>query len=543
MPERDVLLSIRGLELITSLDRKAVVSDLDLDIRHGEVHTLLGESGSGKTLTALAVLRLLPAGVRWRAGEIRLGERNLPALPERELRWVRGRRIAMIFQEPQTALNPVMSVGAQIGESLALHRGLRGEARRARVVELLQAVGIPDPDRRAGEYPHQLSGGMKQRVMIAAALAGEPELLVADEPTTALDVTTQAQILELLAEIGRQRGMSILFITHDLGVAAHISDRIAVMKEGRIVERADSARFFSRSPAHPYTRRLFASLPQALRRAPSIPGQRRVPLLEVEDFRAWFPIRKGVLRRVQGYVKAVDGVSLAVPEGRTLALVGESGSGKSTLGRGVLRLLPAHSGRVLFAGENLLALGAAELRRRRTRLQIVFQDPYASMNPRMMIADIIGEGLKIQGIHRDRVQRIARVTELLEQVGLDRDCLYRYPHEFSGGQRQRICIARALAVEPRLLICDEPTSSLDVSVQAQILELLIALQRRLGIAYLFITHDLGVVRYLADEVAVMQAGKLVEQGPVNILKAPAHPYTRQLLASVPCLPELPDQSS
>lgn len=536
MPETDMLLSIRGLEIGLGRDGNSLVSDLDLDIRRGDVYTLLGESGSGKTLTALAVLRLLPPGVRWRAGEIRLDGQNLPALPEREMRRVRGRRIAMIFQEPQTSLNPVMRVGAQIGEALALHRALKGRALKTRVVELLEAVGIPEPERRADEYPHQLSGGMKQRVMIAAALAGEPELLVADEPTTALDATTQVQILKLLSEVIHQRGMSMLFITHDLGVAADISDHIAVMKDGRIIERADNKRFFNRTPEHPYTRRLFTSLPQFMSRETSKPGPRPTSLLEIEELRVWFPIRKGVLRRVQGYTKAVDGVNLVVPEGRTLALVGESGSGKSTLGRGVLRLLPAYSGRVCFAGKDLHALSAVELRKLRARFQIVFQDPYASMNPRMMVADIIGEGLKVQRVGKGPAYITARVTELLEQVGLERDCLYRYPHEFSGGQRQRICIARALAVEPRLLVCDEPTSSLDVSVQAQILELLIDLQRRLGIAYLFITHDLGVVRYLADEVAVMQAGKLVEQGPVDMLEDPKHSYTRQLLASVPRLP-------
>lgn len=536
MPETDILLSIHGLALDLGRDGNSLVSDLDLDIRRGDVHTLLGESGSGKTLTALAVLRLLPPGVHWRAGEVRFDGQNLPALPEREMRQIRGRRIAMIFQEPQTSLNPVMSVGAQIGEALALHRALRGKALRARVEELLEAVGIPEPERRAGEYPHQLSGGMKQRVMIAAALAGKPELLVADEPTTALDVTTQAQILKLLSDVIRQQGMSMLFITHDLGVAANISDHIAVMKNGRIVERADNTSFFNRAPEHPYTRRLFTSLPQFMSREAPKPGPHRALLLDVEDLRVWFPIRKGVLRRVQGYVKAVDGVSLAVPEGRTMALVGESGSGKSTLGRGVLRLLPARSGRVCFAGRDLHALGVVELRKLRARFQIVFQDPYASMNPRMMITDIIGEGLKVQKVYQNPARITARVTELLEQVGLERDCLYRYPHEFSGGQRQRICIARALAVEPRLLVCDEPTSSLDVSVQAQILELLMDLQRRLGIAYLFITHDLGVVRYLADEVAVMRAGKLVEQGPVDILENPKHPYTCQLLASIPRLP-------
>ena len=525
----ELLLEVEGLEV--RFGDTTVVSDVDLHIRHGEVCTLLGESGSGKTLTALAVLRQLPPAARMQARGIRLRGRDLLQLPEREMRQVRGGQIAMIFQEPQSALNPVMSVGRQIGESLLLHSGLRGRALRERVVELLDAVGIPAPRRRAGEYPHQLSGGMKQRVMIAAALAGKPELLIADEPTTALDVTTQAQILALLQQLSKQEDLSILFITHDLGVAACISDRLAVMKEGRIVEQAGREQFFSQTPTHPYTRKLFAALPQNMQRPRATAAAE--PLLEVEDFQVYFPIRKGILQRVHGHVKAVDGVSLTVRAGQTLALVGESGSGKSTLGRGILRLLAPHSGRVRFAGEDLYSLSNAELRRRRAQFQIIFQDPYASMNPRMMIMDIIAEGMRIQGLR----EVTTRVSTLLRQVGLEPDCMHRYPHEFSGGQRQRICIARALAVEPRLVVCDEPTSSLDVSVQAQILHLLLDLQQRHGIAYLFITHDIGVVRYLADEVAVMQSGLLVEQGPVSLLENPSHPYTRSLLDSVPQLPE------
>lgn len=557
------LLQIASLSIAFGDGREAsafAVRDLRLEVRRAETLALLGQSGSGKTIAALAVTRLLPPAARLAAGSVRFDGRELLALPERDMRLVRGRRIAMIFQEPQSSLNPVLSIGRQIGEVLRLHRGLRGRALRERTLELLDAVRIPEPRRRIAEYPHQLSGGMKQRAMIAIALAGEPELLIADEPTTALDVTIQAQILELLEELRRRTGMAVLFITHDLGVAAQVADRVAVMKDGHVVETAARDRFFA-APEHPYSRELFAALPARLGRrrpgdapgaaegAPQRPrsgdagnGADRSPpaassLLEVRDLKVHFPIRRGVFRRQVGHVAAVDGVSLTVPEGRTLALVGESGSGKTTLGRGVLQLARPTAGSVRFAGMELTQMRGAALRRLRAGLQVIFQDPYASMNPRMTIADIVDEGMRAQGIGGSYAARMARVDRLLEQVRLDPAHKYRYPHEFSGGQRQRICIARALAVGPRLLICDEPTSSLDVSVQSQILKLLLELQERLGLSYLFITHDLGVVEYLADEVAVMYRGRLVEHGPTErVLSRPQHSYTQRLLAAVPRVP-------
>jgi len=532
------LLEVAGLEVGFGSDTDAVVRGVSFTLARGESLALLGESGCGKTITALSVLRLLPPAARVNAGSIRLHGRELLDLPERDMRAVRGGNIGMVFQEPQTSLNPVMTVGAQIAETLAVHHRLAAATRRRRVVELLELVHLPEPERRADMYPHQLSGGMKQRVMIAIALAGDPELLIADEPTTALDVTIQAQILELLRELQRSTGMALLFITHDLGVAAAIADHVAVMKAGEILETAKRDDFFH-APAHPYSRALFDALPTRLaqqdERRPRTGDTK--PLLEVSDLRVWFPIRKGILRRVAGYVKAVDGVSLQVHAGTTLAVVGESGSGKTTLGRGILQLVRPHAGSVRVAGTELVGLGGETMRRRRAQLQVVFQDPYASLNPRMMVGDIIAEGMMVQGIGGNRAERGERVRHLLEQVGLDPDSHRRYPHEFSGGQRQRICIARALAPSPRLIICDEPTSSLDVSVQSQILRLLAELQDRLGLTYVFITHDLGVVAYLADHVAVMYQSRIIEHGPAeHILHRPAHDYTRRLLAAVPTLP-------
>ncbi len=588
------------------------VDGVSFDIAPGEAFALLGESGCGKSMTALSTMRLVPepAG-RITSGAIRLHGEDLLALPEVAMRDVRGRRIAMIFQEPMTSLNPVLTVGEQIGETLARHLGLRGERARVRVLELLDSVGIPDPARRYGEYPHQLSGGMKQRVMIAIALAGEPELLIADEPTTALDVTIQAQVLELMRQLQKDMGMSILLITHDLGVVAEMADRVAVMYAGQIVEQASRERFFA-DPKHPYSRKLFESLPNMGKRGQrlavirgSVPSlatvfrgcrfvdrcdyawavcREQVPawtplddgqgvrchlhdpayqpapvpkaaavesvttagppaapgagaeLLRVDGLKVHFPIHKGLLRRVASYVRAVDDVSFDIPASRTLALVGESGCGKTTAGKGILQLIPPTAGVVRFAGRELTALPPRELRRQRGELQIIFQDPFSSMNPRMMITDIIEEGMITQGIGGSAAKRAARVDRLLEQVGLSPELKHRYPHEFSGGQRQRICIARALAVEPKLIVCDEPTSALDVSVQAQILNLLKDLQDELGLAFLFITHDLSVVEYLAHEVAVMYLGRIVEQGSVEeVLNNPLHPYTRALLAAVPSI--------
>jgi peptide/nickel transport system ATP-binding protein len=605
------LLTITDLHTQIGRGERAVraVDGLSLHVDRGETFALLGESGCGKSITALSILRLLPqpAG-RITGGSIRLNGQDLAVLPEVEMRDIRGARIAMIFQEPMTSLNPVLTIGEQIRESLRRHRHLRGRAARRRVLELLDAVGIPDAGRRYGEYPHQLSGGMKQRVMIAIALAGEPDLLIADEPTTALDVTIQAQVLDLLRDLQRETGMAIFLITHDLGVVAEMADRVAVMYAGQIVEQARRDSFFS-NPQHPYSRKLFEALPDVSKRrhaltvipgsVPSldheIPGCRfasrcdrawsrcthKVPpwvnvgkehgaschlldpgivppepsqlerrlesvergadirgiitdLLVTKDLKVYFPIQRGIFKRVVGQVRAVDGISMHIPVGRTLALVGESGCGKTTAGKGILQLIRPTSGTVLFDGTDLRRLGGRALRRRRSEFQIIFQDPYSSMNPRMMIRDIVEEGMRAQHIGGSKRERGQRVVRLLEQVGLSPEHGRRYPHEFSGGQRQRICIARALAVNPRLLICDEPTSALDVSVQAQILNLLKRLQNELGLSYLFITHNISVVSYLADRVAVMYLGRIVEEGEVGeVLERPLHPYTQALLSAVP----------
>ena len=532
--ESGPLLEVSGLDV--RFGQEPVLRGVDFTVYPSETLALIGESGCGKTISALSILRLLPPAADVFSGSIRLEGEELLDLPERDMRKIRGRRIAMIFQEPQTSLNPVLTVGGQIAEVLRLHRGLTGGRElNERVAALLDDVGLPDPHRCAGEYPHQLSGGMKQRVMIAMALAGDPDLLLADEPTTALDVTIQAQILDLIENLQERFGMAVLFITHDLGVAARIADRIAVMREGRILETALRKAFFD-SPTHPYSHRLFAALPQRLKRR--VRAQRTGDLLlRVKDLRVHFPIRKGLLRRTVGHVRAVDGVSLELREGCTLAVVGESGSGKTTLGRGILQIVRPTAGTVSFAGVELTFTHGRPLRRIRSDLQTIFQDPYASMNPRMTVDNIVEEGMIAQKIGKDRAWRQARVAELLEQVGIDPDHRFRYPHEFSGGQRQRICVARALAVDPRLIVCDEPTSSLDVSVQSQILRLLADLQESLGIAYLFITHNLGVVEYLADEVAVMYQGGIVEAGPVEqVFRDPRHPYTQRLLSAVPVVP-------
>ncbi|MEQ8230740.1 MAG: dipeptide ABC transporter ATP-binding protein [Gammaproteobacteria bacterium] len=534
------LLEVRDLAVQFGRGDKLVraVDGVSFDVAAGETVVLVGESGSGKSISALAIARLLPPVARVSAGSVRLAGEDLFRLPEARMRDIRGAAIGMIFQEPQSSLNPVMTIGAQIGETLVRHKGLRGAALRQRIVELLEAVGIDDAARRCDEYPHQFSGGMKQRVMTAIALAGDPRLLIADEPTTALDVTIQAQVLDLIRRIQRERDMGILFITHDLAVAYQIADRVVVMKEGRVVEEGARDDFY-RAPSHPYSRQLFDALPSWDKRlreghAPRPGGGETV--LSVRDLKVWFPIRKGVFRRTVGHVKAVDGISLDIEAGRTLAVVGESGSGKTTMGKGILQLIDVHAGEVRYKGVELGTLDAATLRRYRAELQIVFQDPYSSMNPRMMVGDIIKEGMIAQGIGASRAERDARVAELLEQVGLEAAHAARYPHEFSGGQRQRICIARALAVEPRLIVCDEPTSALDVSVQAQILELLRDLQDRLGLTYLFVTHNIGVVAYLAHRVAVLYRGELVEYGEVEqVLHAPAHEYTRRLLAAVPSI--------
>jgi peptide/nickel transport system ATP-binding protein len=524
------------------------VDGISFHIDPGESFALVGESGSGKSVTALSVLRLLPHNSRILGGTVTLGGRDVFALPEFAMGALRGQRIGIVFQDPMSSLNPVMTVGRQIGEVLSLQRGLKGSALKNRALELLDQVGLPDPARHFGEYPHQLSGGMRQRAMIAIALAGEPDLLIADEPTTALDVTLQAQILELLRRLQRETGMALWLITHDFGIVAELCDRVAVMRAGKIVEQ--NGREFFQGPDHPYSRELLAAMPRldaCLTRKENLfdlPHPNPLPrgegtdgaLLEVSDFKVHYPIRKGIFQRTVDHVRAVDGVSFSLAKGETLALVGESGCGKTTLGKGILNLIEPSGGRVRFDGIDITGLTGEARRKRCAELQIVFQDPYSSMNPRMVVGDIVEEGLRARQPGLAAPERRERVEELLRSVGLSAGARLRYPHEFSGGQRQRICIARALAVEPRLIVCDEPTSALDVSVQAQILGLLRELRERRALSYLFITHDLAVVAELADRVAVMQAGRIVELGTTRqVLFEPRHAYTRRLLAAVPRL--------
>ena len=536
------LLEVKNLNTCFGEGDNAVhaVNGIDFKINKGETFVLLGESGCGKSITALSIMRLLSPAARIKAGSVKLDGKELFELPENRMRDIRGGRIAMIFQEPQSSLNPVMTAGQQIGETLQRHKGLKGQVQRERTIELLDAVGIPEPQRRIDEYPHQFSGGMKQRIMIAIALAGEPDLLIADEPTTALDVTIQAQILELMQKLQADMGMAILFITHDLGVASEIADQIAVMYAGKIVETNTRDAFFA-APQHEYSKALFDAVPSKAKRdremETSVKRHKETavnPLLIVNNLKVHYPIRKGLFKRVVGHVRALDGVTIEIAKGQTVAIVGESGSGKTTMGKGILQLVRPTDGSVVFNGEELTQISGKDLQRKRSDIQVVFQDPYSSMNPRMMIKDIIEEGMLAQGIGKTKEDRLQRVDKLLEQVGLEAQHKYRYPHEFSGGQRQRICIARALAVEPKLIICDEPTSALDVSIQAQILELLIDLQDRLGLTYLFITHNISVVEYLAHTVAVMYEGKIVEQGSVDdVLYNPQHSYTKKLLSAVP----------
>ena len=515
-----------------------VVDNVSFKIERGETFVLLGESGSGKSITALSIMRLLPPAARIRHGEVILNGKNLFKLSENKMRDVRGAGIGMIFQEPQSSLNPVLTAGQQISETLYRHKKLSKRDCTKRSIELLDAVGIPEPDRRINEYPHQFSGGMKQRIMIAMALAGEPDLLIADEPTTALDVTIQAQVLDLLRKLQKETGMAILFITHDLGVTSQMADHVAVMRQGKIVEAKDKQSLFDH-PEHPYTLQLFNAIPSWEKRQSEnneleVDRSDENGLLKVRDLKVYYPIRKGLFKKIVGHVRAVDGVTINVHAGETVAVVGESGSGKTTMGKGILRLLQTTDGEVMFQGEDLSHLDAAALRKKRSEIQIVFQDPYSSMNPRMMIRDILQEGMLAQGIGETKQIRNQLAAELLEQVGLLPEHLLRYPHEFSGGQRQRICIARALAVNPKLIICDEPTSALDVSVQAQILALLRKLQKEYQLAYLFITHNISVVEYIAHYVAVMYQGKIVEQGEVEqVLKNPQNQYTKELLSAVP----------
>jgi peptide/nickel transport system ATP-binding protein len=608
------MLDIQDLKV--ALDGEAgivrAIDGLRLAILRGETFALVGESGCGKSMTALALMRLLPENGRITAGRIELEGQDTLALPESQMRAVRGGRIGMIFQEPGTSLNPVMKVGQQIVEAIETHTALRGDAARAKAIDWLKRVGIPEPERRIDEYPFRMSGGQKQRVMIAMTLATEPDFLIADEPTTALDVTIQKQILELLRDLQREQGMGLLLITHDLGVVAGMAQRVALMYAGQIIEVATAEEFF-KSPKHPYAQALLRALPDAGRRGeplaaiagtvpaltqaftgcrfaprcasvmahcattpphlillgptrsvrcllyveggsqitvrpepvagpartklPQPPGAS--PLLSVQNLHVRFPIRKGLLQRISGYFDAVAGVSFDIQPGQTLALVGESGCGKTTTGKAIVQLLRGQAqieGQALLGGSNLFDMQGDALQAARRDIQIIFQDPFSSLNPRMRVFDILEEGLTALHPGMDSAARRQRLENLADQVGLRREALERFPHEFSGGQRQRIAIARALAVQPKLIVCDEPTSALDVSVQAQILNLLEQLQRELGVAYMLITHNIGVVEYIADHVAVMQAGRIVEQGPADaVLSRPQDEYTRTLLAAVPRL--------
>ena len=508
----------------------------ELTVAKGETVVLVGESGSGKSISALSISRLLPSTALIESGSIEFAGSDLLGLPEKAMRNIRGAGIGMVFQEPQSSLNPVMTIGSQIGESLKRHHGLYGKALLERIEELLVLVGISNPKHRCRQYPHEFSGGMKQRVMIAIALAGDPELLIADEPTTALDVTIQAQVLSLMKTIQTNRNMGMIFITHDLAVAYQVADRIIVMKEGKIIEAADREDFY-RTPSHEYTQKLFDSIPsweKRLSENPSADHPAAEKALNVKNLSVSFLGKTSLFSRRSNAMVAVDNVDLELQEGRTLALVGESGSGKTTMAKAILQLIKPSHGSVYYRGDNLCDVSGRQLRKHRGDLQMVFQDPYSSMNPRMLVGAIIKEGMIAQNIGIDESERDDRVRRLLLQVGLDPSYALRYPHEFSGGQRQRICIARALAVEPKVLICDEPTSALDVSVQSQILHLLRDLQEELGLTYLFVTHNIGVVAYLAHQVAVMHQGKIVEYGSVDdVLHRPQHVYTRTLLNAVP----------
>ncbi|MGB3429744.1 MAG: dipeptide ABC transporter ATP-binding protein [Burkholderiaceae bacterium] len=607
------LLAIDRLQTVLDTDGGLVcaVDALSLTIERGETFALVGESGCGKSMTALSILRLLPENGRVAQGRIDLAGTDVTQLPEARMRDVRGRRIGMIFQEPATSLNPVLPVGAQIVEVIERHTPVRGAAARGRALDWLKRVGLPEPERRFDSYPFQLSGGQKQRVMIAIALAAEPDVVIADEPTTALDVTVQKQILDLLLDLQQAHGMAMLLITHDLGIVSQVAHRIALMYAGQIVEVAETPEFFAR-PLHPYARMLLDALPDTAKRGQplaaiagtvprldqsfdrcrfsdrcpavqpacvaeppplflpidehavrcvlyrgglarvDLPTRTRippapdravaaapvdVPLLDVRDYRVHFPIRRGLLKRTIGYVQAVDGISFSLQAGRTLALVGESGCGKTTTGKALLQLLrdvAEVGGEARLEGQPLGGMHGDALHAARRTMQIIFQDPFASLNPRMRVSEILAEGLESLRPEVSADERDDRIRALLGKVGLREDAIDRYPHEFSGGQRQRLAIARALAVEPRLIVCDEPTSALDVSVQAQILNLLKQLQDELGVAYLFITHNFGAVEYMAHDIAVMKDGRIVEAGTAEqVLSAPTVPYTRALLAAVP----------
>jgi microcin C transport system ATP-binding protein len=524
------LLSVRDLSVAFHQGGREslAVDGVSFDIQRGEIVALVGESGSGKSVSAASILKLLPyPAASHPSGQILFDGRDLMTSGEPELRAVRGNEITMIFQEPMTSLNPLHSIERQISEILSLHQGLQGASARARVLELLHQVGIREPEKRLTAFPHELSGGQRQRVMIAMALANRPKLLIADEPTTALDVTVQAQILELLGRLKSEHGMSMLFITHDLGIVRKFADRVCVMTKGKIVEAGLVEDIFER-PQHAYTKKLLASEPRG---EPPLLDETKPVVMQGEDIRVWFPIKAGFLRRTVDHVKAVDGVDLTLRAGQTLGVVGESGSGKTTLGLALSRLISS-KGRISFIGKDIDAFSYSEMRPLRDRLQIVFQDPFGSLSPRMSVGEIIAEGLKVHEKQLSADERDARVAWSLEEVGLDPATRWRYPHEFSGGQRQRIAIARAMVLKPRFVMLDEPTSALDMTVQAQVVDLLRDLQAKHDLAYLFISHDLKVVKALANELIVMRGGKVVEKGPAaEVFAAPKADYTRALMAA------------
>jgi microcin C transport system ATP-binding protein len=525
LPSGPPVLTVEDLRVtfVQGGKRTEAVRGVSFDLRPGETLAIVGESGSGKSVTALSTVRLLPENAEI-TGRVRYRDTEMLGAPERTLRGIRGNDISFIFQEPMTSLNPLHAIQKQIGESLALHQGLSGDRARARIVELLEQVGIRDPEERLGAFPHQLSGGQRQRVMIAMALANDPHILIADEPTTALDVTIQAQILTLLADIQRQRGMAMLFITHDLNIVRRIADRVAVMKEGLIVETGPTSEIFAR-PQHAYTRTLLAAEPEG---EPDPVPQGAATIVDTQDLKVWFPIKRGLLRRTVGHIKAVNRANITVRAGETMGIVGESGSGKTTAALAIMRLISSE-GRIVFLGRDIQGWKNKQLRPIRRDMQIVFQDPYGSLSPRMSIEQIVGEGLAVHGLEKGGRERVARI---LREVGLDPAMMDRYPHEFSGGQRQRIAIARAMILEPKLVVLDEPTSALDMTVQVQIVNLLRDLQKRFGLAYIFISHDLRVVRALSHQVIVMRNGDVVESGPGRrIFEAPRSDYTRALLAA------------
>jgi microcin C transport system ATP-binding protein len=524
------LLKVQNLSVDFSTPGGAVqaVKQVSFEVGKGETLALVGESGSGKSVSALSILQLLPYPVaRHPNGSIRFEDQEMIGAPDATLRGIRGNDIAMIFQEPMTSLNPLHTIEKQINEVLFVHKGLARRAARERTLELLNLVGLSDAEKRLNAYPHELSGGQRQRVMIAMALANEPKLLIADEPTTALDVTIQAQILELLDDLKQKFDMSMLFITHDLGIVRKMADRVCVMNQGEIVENGATEDIF-KNPTHDYTRHLLDAEPSGTALAPDHGAPK---IMQANDLKVHFPIKAGLMRRTVDHVKAVDGITLEIREGQTVGVVGESGSGKTTLGLALLRLISSQ-GTIEFEGQNIEDMRTNELRPLRREMQVVFQDPYGSLSPRMSIAQIIEEGLKVHGLGDNAAERDEKIVTVMQEVGLDPEVRHRYPHEFSGGQRQRVAIARALVLRPKFIVLDEPTSALDRSVQAQIIDLLRGLQEKYKLAYLFISHDLKVVRAISNHVIVMRDGKVVEQGPADeIFDRPGEDYTKALMAA------------